>query len=141
MPISSGFSQALNPNYYIRKPGKTELLDEAIYYKRDIPFERPVEVIHRPVVKETVFMPDRKPPPLANTRDMYTVYPEPETTVYTTTSSTAPPSTSFSLVRALALNADCPCWAWIFIIFGFILLLALIGMCLYFILEREGYLE
>jgi hypothetical protein len=31
----------------VRKPGKTEILDEAIYYKRDEPFERPVEVFYR----------------------------------------------------------------------------------------------
>ncbi|CAF2542621.1 unnamed protein product [Rotaria sp. Silwood2] len=131
MPISSGFSQDPNINYYVRRPGKTELLDEAIYYKRDEPFERPVE--------ETVFMPDRKPPPLASTRDMYAVSPEPRPTIYTTTSNAAP-STSFNLIRALGLNADCPCWAWLCIVFSFILLLGLIGMCLYFILEREGYI-
>lgn len=68
MPIASGFSQDLNPNYYVRyvhdyfnlkfigvfkvrKPGKTELLDEAIYYKRDEQFERPVEVFCRIVRK------------------------------------------------------------------------------------------
>jgi hypothetical protein len=32
------------------------------------------------------------------------------------------------------LNADCPCWAWICIVFGILLLLGLIAMCLYFIL-------
>lgn len=32
------------------------------------------KVVNRPIIKETVFMPDRKaPPPIASTRDMYTV--------------------------------------------------------------------
>lgn len=44
------------------------------------------------------------------------------------------PRGSFNLIRALGLNADCPCWAWILIVFSAVLLLALIGMCLYFIL-------
>jgi hypothetical protein len=61
------------------------------------------------------------------------VYPEPEPVTYATTSNVAP-SSSFDLIRALGLNADCPCWSWICIVFGFILLLGLIGMCLYFIL-------
>ena len=59
--------------------------------------------------------------------------------VYTTTSA-APPSASFDLIRALSLNADCPCWSWLCIVFAFILLLGLVGMCLYFILEREGHI-
>jgi hypothetical protein len=77
-------------------------------------------------------MPDRKAPPIASTRDMYTVAPEQVPNVYTTTN--APTSGSFNLIRALGLNADCPCWAWIFIVFGILLLLGLIAMCLYFIL-------
>ncbi|CAF0848140.1 unnamed protein product [Adineta ricciae] len=141
MPIASGFSQDPNPNYYVRRPGKTELLDEAIFYKHDEPFERPVEIVHRPVLKETIFMPDRKPPPLIHTRDTYVVSPapppDPEPVMYTTTSNVAPKG-SFSLIPALNLNADCPCWSWICIIFGFLLLLSLIGMCLFFILRREG---
>lgn len=64
MPISNGFSQDPNPNpnYYVglirfcynlynkngfsqvHKPGKTEYLDESIYYKREVPYEKPVEV-------------------------------------------------------------------------------------------------
>jgi hypothetical protein len=32
-----------------------------------------LQIIHRPVIKETVFMPDRKPPPLIHTRDTYQV--------------------------------------------------------------------
>ena len=73
MPIASGFSQDPNPNYSVRKPGKTDVLDEAIYYKRDMPYEKPVEVVTRPVIKETIFLPDRKPPPLASSRDRFTV--------------------------------------------------------------------
>ncbi|CAF1001754.1 unnamed protein product [Rotaria sordida] len=133
MPIASGFSQDPNPNYYVHKPGKIDVLDETIYYKRDEPFERPIEIVNRPIVKETIFMPDRKVPPLASTRDLYAVSPEPGPTIYTTTSNAAP-STSFDPIRALGLNADCPCWSWICIVFAFILLLSLIGMCLYFIL-------
>jgi len=60
------------------------------------------------------------------------VSPDPGPNVYTAT--TAPPAGSFNLVRALGLNADCPCWAWIFIVFGTLLLIGLIAMCLYFIL-------
>jgi hypothetical protein len=60
------------------------------------------------------------------------VSPEPNPNVYKTTN--IPPSSSFNLVRALGLNADCPCWAWICIVFGILLLLGLIAMCLYFIL-------
>ncbi len=29
----------------VRKPGKTEFLDESIYYKRDAQVEKPVEVL------------------------------------------------------------------------------------------------
>ncbi|UJR10412.1 hypothetical protein I4U23_014616 [Adineta vaga] len=136
MPIASGFSQDLNPNYYVRKPGKTELLDEAIFYKRDEPFERPVEIVHRPVLKETIFMPDRKAPPLMHTRDTYVVSPEPEPVMYTTASN-VPPRASFSLIPALSLNADCPCWSWCCIVFAFLVLLSLAGLCLYYILKRE----
>ncbi|CAF1341024.1 unnamed protein product [Adineta steineri] len=162
MPIASGFTQDPNPNLYITKPGKTELLDENIYYKRDEVYQKPVEVVRRPIIKETIFMPDRKPPPLATTRDIYTkvvrrpiiketifmpdrkppplattrdiytVVPESNPAVYTTTN--AQPASSFNLVRALGLNADCPCWAWICIVFGILLLLGLTAMCLYFIL-------
>ncbi|CAF0874110.1 unnamed protein product [Rotaria sp. Silwood1] len=134
MPIASGFTRDPNPNpnYVIRKPGKTELLDESIYYKRDVPFEKPVEVINRPIIKETIFLPDRKPPPITTRRDVYTVSPEPDSPVYTTTN--APSSGSFNLVRALGLNADCPCWAWILIVFSILLLLGLLAMCLYFII-------
>ncbi|CAF0832945.1 unnamed protein product [Adineta steineri] len=141
MPISSGFSQDPYPDasYYVRKPGKTEMLDEAIYYKRDEPFERPVEIIHRPVVKETIFMPDRRPPPLIHTRDTYVVSPQPEPIAYTTTSNVAPPR-SFDLIPALGLNADCPCWSWICILLAFLVLLGLVGMCLYFILKRYDYI-
>ncbi|CAF0817995.1 unnamed protein product [Rotaria sordida] len=136
MPIASGFSRDPNLNYSVRKPGKTEVLDESIYYKRDVPFEKPVEVVNRPIIKETIFLPDRKPPPLTAHRDAYTVSPEPVSTVYTTTAN-APSSGSFNLVRALGLNADCPCWAWILIVFGIVLLLGLIAMCLYFIIDRD----
>jgi hypothetical protein len=66
------------------------------------------------------------------------VSPESEAKVYTTTPDIAT-SGSFNLIRACGLNADCPCWAWICIVFSFILLLGLIGMCLYFLLERNGY--
>ncbi|CAF1626442.1 unnamed protein product [Rotaria magnacalcarata] len=150
MPISSGFSRDPNPtlNYHIRKPGKSEILDESIYYKEEIPIEKPVEVVTRPIIKETVFLPDRKPPPLPSTREAYTIAPEPVSTVYTTTGDIAPEpvstvytttgdvskSASFNLIRALGLNADCPCWAWIVIVFGILLLLGLLAMCLYFIL-------
>ncbi|CAF1453702.1 unnamed protein product [Adineta steineri] len=170
MPISSGFSQDPYPDasYYVRKPGKTEMLDEAIYYKRDEPFERPVEIIHRPIVKETIFMPDRRPPPLIHTRDTYVIIhrpivketifmpdrrppplihtrdtyvvsPQPEPIAYTTTSNVAPPR-SFDLIPALGLNADCPCWSWICILLAFLVLLGLVGMCLYFILKRYDYI-
>ena len=63
------------------------------------------------------------------------VAPEPAPMVYTTNEV---PISSFNLVRALGLNADCPCWSWICIVFAFLVLLGLIGMCLYFILEREN---
>lgn len=53
--------------------------------------------------------------------------------VYTAPSNQVPTG-SFSLIPALGLNADCPCWAWICIIFSFMLLIGLIGMCLYFLL-------
>ncbi|CAF2392468.1 unnamed protein product [Rotaria sp. Silwood2] len=133
MPIASGFTRDPNPTYSVRKPGKTEVLDESIYYKRDIPFEKPVEVVNRPIIKETVFLPDRKAPPITTRRDVYTVSPEPVPSGYATTVN-APSSGSFNLVRALGLNADCPCWAWILIVFGILLLLGLIAMCLYFII-------
>ncbi len=31
------------------------------------------EIVNRPVIRETVFMPDRKPPQLVSTRDAYAV--------------------------------------------------------------------
>ncbi|CAF5023620.1 unnamed protein product, partial [Rotaria magnacalcarata] len=98
MPISSGFSRDPNPtlNYHIRKPGKSEILDESIYYKEEIPIEKPVEVVTRPIIKETVFLPDRKPPPLPSTREAYTIAPEPVSTVYTTTGDVSK-SASFNL--------------------------------------------
>jgi hypothetical protein len=74
----------------VRKPGQTEVLEEAIYYKHDEPFERPVEVfdrsssqcfyhflyfqiVNRPVIRETMFLPDRKVSPLVPGRDAYVV--------------------------------------------------------------------
>lgn len=56
------------------------------------------------------------------------------TSTYPVTTVESAPRGSFNLIRALGLNADCPCWAWILIVFSAVLLLALIGMCLYFIL-------
>lgn len=93
-------------------------------------------------------MPDRKPPPIATTRDFYTVSytfplhddtsshlqvsPEPDTSFFPTPAGEQ--KGSFNLIRALGLNADCPCWAWICIIFGILVLVGLLAMCLYFIL-------
>ena len=37
----------MSESIQVRKPGKTEVLDEAIYYKRDEAFERPVEVFSK----------------------------------------------------------------------------------------------
>ncbi len=31
------------------------------------------EIVHRPVIKETIFMPDRRAPPLISTREAYAV--------------------------------------------------------------------
>ncbi|UJR35541.1 hypothetical protein I4U23_028295 [Adineta vaga] len=134
MPIASGFTQDPNPNYLVRKPGKTEYLDESIYHKQDPTYVRPVEPVKRPIIKETIFMPDRKAPPIVSNRDIYTVSPEPNPSAYTTTTTDSPPTSSFNLIRALGLNADCPCWSWICILFGILLLLGLLAMGLYFIL-------
>ncbi|CAF0865304.1 unnamed protein product [Adineta ricciae] len=132
MPIASGFTQDPNPNYQVRKQGRNEFFDETIYYK-DASYEKPIQpTVKRPIIKETVFMPDRKAPPIASNRDIYTVSPELDKSVYTTTNEQA--TSSFNLIRALGLNADCPCWAWICIIFSILLLLGLLAMCLYFIL-------
>ncbi|CAM2704164.1 unnamed protein product [Rotaria socialis] len=139
MPISSGFSRDPNPtlNYHVRKPGKAEILDESIYYKEEIPYEKPVQVVNRPIIKETVFLPDRKPPPLPSKNEAYTIAPEPVSTIYATTGDVPKNSATFNIIRALGLNADCPCWAWIVIVFGILILLGLLAMCLYFILDRE----
>jgi hypothetical protein len=62
--------------------------------------------------------------------------PQPPPILYTTPAQHQPvPESSFNLIRALGLHADCPCWAWLCIILGFIILLGLIGMCLYFLLS------
>ncbi|CAF3824588.1 unnamed protein product [Adineta steineri] len=135
MPISSGFSQDPNPDlsYYGHKPGKTEMLDEAIY------FERPVEIVDRPVIKKTIFMSDRRSPPLIHTRNIYVVSPEPEPIVSTTTSNVAS-HRSFHLIRTLRMNVSCPCWSWLCILFAFLVLLGLAAVCLYFTLKRYNYI-
>ena len=60
--------------------------------------------------------------------------PGPVANTYPVTTVEGAPRSSFNLIRALGLNADCPCWSWILIVFSIVLLLALIGMSLYFIL-------
>ena len=66
--------------------------------------------------------------------------PEPGPVVYSTKNDPTAKG-SFNLFRALGLNADCPCWSWILIIAGIIILLGLIGMCLYFVLGKFVYLN